>query len=270
MIVENNWITTNIKEKAVNNALDFKVTINPYPYQKKSFAEAANAVATKIAALNKPIYIAYSGGIDSEYVVRTFMRNNIAFKTVTVDTGGNKYELEYVDRFLYEFPTVINEKIDLTNPREFMKNYIDVFKTFNTLATGSIGYIEAAKYVKKNNGILIIGEHFIGSNNKTNGNIMVETNEWDHYIDFFVDDKLVVPFFMYDLSIVESYISKFDNTKVEYFKEKLYSIPFRPKFHIRFNDSKIAKVIEAMNSKTRKTGKKGHSVTKQALLNAIK
>lgn len=270
MIVENNWITTNIKEKAANNNLDFKATITPYPYQKMSFSEASDAVAKKIAALNKPIYIGLSGGIDSEYVVRTFIKNNIPFKTVTVVTDGNKYELEYVDRFLYEFPTVVNEKIDLTDSKKFIEMYINIFKTFNTLVIGSIAYLEAAKYVKQNNGIFVMAEHFIGPNNKTNGNIMVETNEWDHYVDYFVDDNLLVSFFMYDLSIVESYVSKFDKTKVEYFKEKLYSIPFRPKFYPRFNNKNFSKIFDAVRSKIKINGKKNHTMSKQSMLNIIK
>ena len=243
MIVENNWLTTNIKQRAANINLDFKLTINPYPYQKMSFAEASENVAKKIAKLNKPIYVGYSGGIDSEYVVKTFMKCNIPFKTVTVETGGNRYEKQYVDRFLYEFPSVVNEKVDLTNPKQFMTKCIDIFKTFNILALGSIPQLEAASYVKQKNGILIVGEHFIGENNKTNGNIMAETNEWDFYCDFFVDDNLVVPFFMYDLSIVDSYVSTFDNTKVEYFKEKLYSIPFRPKFYNHFINKKFVTLL---------------------------
>jgi hypothetical protein len=270
MITENNWITTNIKQRGANTNLDFKVTMTPYPYQKMSFTEASDAVAKKIAALNKPIYIGFSGGMDSEYVVRTFMKNNIPFKTVTVSTGGNGYEQQYVDRFLYEFPAIVNEKIDLTNPKKFMNRCVEVFKTYNTLALGSIGQIEAAKYAKQKGGIFIIGEHFIGQNNKANGNIMVEANEWDFYCDYFVDDNLVVPFFMYDINIVESYVSKFDNTKVEYFKEKIYSIPFRPKFYNHFINKKFGKVFDEMKAKMKPVGKKDFTVTKQVLLNIIK
>lgn len=268
MLIENNWISTNIKEKAANNDLDFKVTINPYPYQKMSFSEASDAVANKIAALNKPIYIGYSGGIDSEYVVKTFMKNNIPFKTVTVDVGGNKLDLEYVNRFLYEFPTIVNEKIKIV-PKQFVKKTIDIYKKYNVLVIGSVSPLEAANYVKQQGGILVVGDHLIGENNKTNGDLSIQLNEWDFYYDFFVGDDLVVPFFTYDLSIAESYISKLDNTKVEYFKEKLYSIPFRPKFYTNFINNKINKVFNQIQIKSKSSGKKTFITTKKIFLNKI-
>jgi len=72
MIIENNWLVTNIKSRLQDSFLEFDVSITNYPYSVVSFETACNNVAKKIQNLNKPIYIGYNGGADSEFVVRLF------------------------------------------------------------------------------------------------------------------------------------------------------------------------------------------------------
>lgn len=269
MIVENNWLTTNIKEKAINNDLDLIATFNPYSYTKTSFDMACKNVCDKIVALDKPIYVGFSGGIDSEFVVRTFIKHNIPFTAVSVNTGTNRYEWLYIQKLFREYPNLTKILLDVSEPKAFFQKLINICKAFNTPALGSIGSIEAAQYVKSQNGIFVIAEHFISTKYDNSGIIMVETSEWDHYYDVLVDDNLVIPFFMYDLPIVESYVSQFNNEKIGFFKSDLYSLPFRPKFYHNFENKNMLNVYNAIVSKLRPTGNKSFVMTKEEFLGII-
>lgn len=249
MLVENNWITSNVVEKSNNNRLDFRVTINPYTYKKVSFQQASEDVAVKIESLGRPIYIAFSGGADSEYVVRTFNRLGIPFKAITVNTTGNLYELAYAKRVYDEFPNIEKEILDLTNPKEFLKGYIDIVKTFGAAVINSVGSVEAMKYVKSKNGLLVTGDSFLGYGFDKNGIKKLDVCEWDFYGDW-IDPNLVAPFFFYDLPMTNSFTSLFDNSDNEQFKSSLFSTIWRPKFKTHFLDSKIYDVINTINKST--------------------
>jgi hypothetical protein len=235
MIVENNWLTTNIKERLTNKNLDFDVTITPYPFTKMKFIQACEATAMKIAAMGKPIYVAFSGGADSEYVIRLFKSLNIPFTALTVKTPGNDYELMYTDLVYEEFPDIQKSYIDISQPKIFIKKYLDLLKTTKVKAINSIALIECAKYAKENGGIVVSADHLgdVGYN-KSTGIMLAGFSEWDYYADIVVDDNILVPFFQYDLSIVDSMVNLFDKSTSEKFKSNLYQTIFRPKFRQHF------------------------------------
>ena len=177
MITENNWLQTNIKEKSMNNSIDYRAKISKYVYEKLSFNDAAENAASKILNLDVPIYIAFSGAADSEYVVRLFHKMSIPFTCVTVITSGNKYELEYAYYIYRKFPDIKKIFIDISNPKDFISRYKEIVQTFNTSAINSVGAVEAARYVKQQQGIMITGDHFIGYNYDENQFPNVEISE---------------------------------------------------------------------------------------------
>jgi hypothetical protein len=270
MIVENNWLTTNIKERLINKNIDFDVTITPYSFTKMKFIEACEATAIKIAAMNKSIYIAFSGGADSEYVVRLFKRLNIPFTAVTVKTPGNEYELMYVDLVYEEFPDIQKTYIDISQPKIFIKKYLDLLKTTNVKALNSIALIECAKYAQENGGIIVSADHLgdVGYN-KSTGIMLAGFSEWDYYTDIIVDDNILIPFFQYDLSIVNSMVNLFDKSTSEKFKSNLYQTIFRPKFRQHF-DRKINNVLLRINEKKKTQPKSQVTYTKKQFLELIK
>ena len=121
MIIENNWLVTNIKSRLQDSFLEFDVSITNYPYSVVSFETACNNVAKKIQNLNKPIYIGYSGGADSEFVVRLFNTLNIPFTSITVKGPGNFYEYEYASYLYKELPE-INKHIIEISERDYVTN----------------------------------------------------------------------------------------------------------------------------------------------------
>lgn len=268
MIVENNWLTTNIKDRVDNKNIDFSVVITPYPFEKKSFASASEATALKIAALGKPIYIAFSGGADSEYVVRLFKKLNIPFTALTVRTPGNEYELMYADLLYDSNPDIQKIYIDL-DFKSYLKKYIETIKITRVTAINSIPLIECAKYAKNNGGIVISGDYLGDCGyNKTTGIMLAGFSEWDFYVDIFVDENVLVPFFHYDLSIVESMVSLFDKSKIEVFKSNLYKTIIRPKFKYHFG-TKFGKGVEKINTKIKNSPKSQVLFTKKQFLELI-
>lgn len=271
MIVENNWLTTNIKDRVDNKNIDFSVNITPYSYEKTDFKTACISAANKIAALNRPIYISLSGGADSEYVVRVFKQLNIPFTALTVETYGNYYELMYANLLYKEFPEINKVYIDLKDRKEYLKKYIRVVKTTKTLAVNSIPLLVAAEYVKaqNNNGILISGDHSGECGyNKTTGIMLVGYNEWDYYTDIFVDDNMLIPFYQYDLNIVNSMVEKFGKMTYEEYKQMMYGTLFRPKFNYHFKRG-FNDVIEVIRNKIKNSPKSQVTFNKNQFLSMI-
>lgn len=269
MIVENDWLTTNIKEKAKNNTLDFSIKIKSYDYQKVSFDVACANLCNKIISINKDIFVGFSGGIDSEFVVRKLMKHNIPFTAIVARTCTNRYEMMYAENFFRENPNINKIILDISNPKLFFEKYIDICKTFNVAAVGSVGAIESAKFAKQQNGIFILGEHLIGTKHDLNNTLMIESAEWDHYYDVLVGGETVLPFFTYDLPIVQSYVSEFNSFSHDTFKSSLYSLPFRPKFKYTFENIRLYDVFLNINRRLKNSGKSVVEMTKDKLLSDI-
>jgi hypothetical protein len=181
--------------------------------------------------MNKPIYVAYSGGMDSEFVITQFKKYNIPFTAITTLIRGNWIELQYAKHYYDKNPDI--QKVILrtiVEYRDFFEKFRTLSKKFNTAAVNSVQILECAEYVKAQNGIMVIGDHLMGSGYNPVDNVMlVGTSEWDHYYDT-IDENLVVPFYYYDLPITEAFVSQFNTMDFDYFKEYMYEgICYRPK-----------------------------------------
>ncbi len=64
--------------------------------------EVAKLIGQKAAALNRPIYVCLSGGMDSEVVVKSFLRAKVPFTAITFRFHGglNAHEIRFVTRFI--------------------------------------------------------------------------------------------------------------------------------------------------------------------------
>ena len=90
---ENNWFTTNLKNRSLENLCDFQVNIQPYIFKKGIFKEEAKRVAHELVESFDNLYIAYSGGLDSEFVLKIFYEEGLPITPILVDTPFNQYEL---------------------------------------------------------------------------------------------------------------------------------------------------------------------------------
>lgn len=104
----------------------FQLNFNPVTRPVQHWVDELLATARLIAdSTDKPLYLCLSGGIDSEVMARTFIKQNIPFKALIVDNGHNSHDT----RFAWDFCQVNNietvkKSIDLTNlHKKFYKKY---------------------------------------------------------------------------------------------------------------------------------------------------
>ena len=68
---------------------NFHITLNPYPFRAMSVTAAADHAAQMIHSLYPNLWLAMSGGLDSEFVADVLLRNNIPFTPVIVQDPVN-------------------------------------------------------------------------------------------------------------------------------------------------------------------------------------
>ena len=68
MYSHNSWFQTNVKLHSIGEQ-EFRVDITPYKFKPLDFNSAAKMTAELIYGKYKNIYLAYSGGLDSEFVL---------------------------------------------------------------------------------------------------------------------------------------------------------------------------------------------------------
>jgi hypothetical protein len=242
MNTKNNWLTTSLKNRTAENLCDFTITINPYKFEIDTFQNNSIRLAKELVDTYSPLYLFYSGGMDSEYILKLFLDNNLPITPVLVVTPFNKSELTYAVNFLKTHnirPYIIEYKKD------------EVFKIMKDVAysrgyysfTESIIY-HACDIISSKGGTVIsgCGEPLLGINYK---NDKIQIFEYDFYIANHLGNH-VGGFWLYDLSLYYSYLTeadfKYDSQTT---KSKLYNLPVRPKiewtseFYQEFHKSKL-------------------------------
>ena len=218
MATENNWLTTNIKD--IHKP--FSVLINNPEYEIMSFEEASKIVVEKISKKYNNIYIPLSGGMDSEYVLNCFVKNNVNVTPIIINSTGNKEESSYAFAKCKEYditPVVIYKK-----EIELFKCYVDeIYKKINGPGYNSTFALIATKYSKTMCGISVIGEHGYDG-----------VNEWDFYNDAILGEEASINFFMYTPEIFYAMKRAYNNEPHQQFKSKLYGIPNRPKMTYKY------------------------------------
>lgn len=72
------------------------------PVQKLSFNDAADYTAKAIAERYDNLHVCLSGGLDSEFICKVLLRNNIPFTPVVVNTMWSEMEMWYTYKFCNE------------------------------------------------------------------------------------------------------------------------------------------------------------------------
>lgn len=176
---------------------------------------------------DRPLYLALSGGLDSELVANTFVRNNIPFVPLIFNLGTvNGFESWYAEYWCHQHgltPLRIN-----VTPDEYtsiVKKYLKVIK--NTHQTGIVAYLYLADYVRGLGGYYVSG---VGDINQ-DGNRFY-TNIVDFSLDVWRPGQHPTGFFMYTPELALNYIKKFDpNVDEQYNKLSFYQVAPRPKFN---------------------------------------
>ena len=262
MATENDWMTCNLDKRLNDPFVDFKVIFNPAKFKKISFEQASIEVANKIANKYDNLYVSLSGGLDSEYIMLTLYNLKIPFKPIIVLIDeANSLESQYAFYMCKKLniePIVLKISEDLFV--EAFKKYI--FDTLNGEGNNTTQLIIAGKYVEKQNGTLLTGEHVIDDDKYIT---KASINEWDFYQDYLLKIPCV-GLLNYTPEIVYSIVNAFDGTEIQHFKCRLFGINFRPKIKAQFTEQTLIKFKNYWGSKPRPIYSEVLGTKKQFLL----
>jgi len=241
----NNWITSNVSQRLTNPLAKLKLDMKVPLFEQRNFHECASEAAQLIAKTHDNIYVALSGGMDSEYIVRTFHKNNVPFTPIILECG-NEIERRYAFKVCEELrlsPVVLH----LSEEDMVDKFYESIHKKLNGVGYHATLVLAIAEYVYSKRGVLVTGDGFFGDGDE----LVTDTefalyNEWDDYIDSLVDIDNI-GFFLYTPQLLYSMFPK-TYTAWNIIKTELYGIEYRRKMRPRYRDDTLNK-LHSINSK---------------------
>lgn len=193
MLVKNNWINSNIKDKVVDKESLFKVKIKPYRFIPNNFSEAVTEAILDIKKYDN-LYLGLSGGIDSEFIARSFIKDKVAFTPIIGVSTFNKNEVKYAYAICKELN--IKPIIIYINEQEILECFYNkIIKIFNGNGIHTIVNVILSNYVIKKKGIFVSGHNIIGGNK--NNKSFAGIGEFEFYSDLIFNDTFELPFFFY-------------------------------------------------------------------------
>jgi len=237
---KNNYQSIGFGEKGLrsrNKTTDdmFVYLTKPCERMPLTFQEEANIVANEILSRYNNIFIAMSGGLDSEFVATTFYNNGIPFKPVIFKWTDKHLNVDVdiwwaqkwcEDRNIY--PLIIS-----ISWKDWLVKLHNRMLTMRTRSIPNIFLTYIADVIKnEHKGVLITGDgepsfDFISQ--------YIIDNEWCYILELW-DPIHPSLFFRWSAEFLYSYINEYDineslsNTnKLINFKSKLYNLPARPK-----------------------------------------
>jgi hypothetical protein len=241
MLTKNNWLSTNLKDR-VNGLCEFEIEIIPYEFTSINFIENSKRLAYKLTEQYDNLYIAYSGGLDSEFVLKTFVENKLPITPILVSTPFNQIELRYATNFCEQLH-IQPEIITFTGEEFIEKLRIKTHERNMFALLGGLPLVIADMI----DGKLITGygepfwtvhhyERMIDCIDYPN----LEFCEYDFYLDDY-DSSHPSGFFSYDISVFYSMIKELDyNLSFSEAKAKLYKLEHRNKMFWRQDFQSIA------------------------------
>jgi hypothetical protein len=244
MATLNNWMKSNLAERITNKRVDFSVDLNVYFFNRFDIQAASSYTAGVIAnncGNNGKLYLALSGGADSDYVLHTMVRCGIPVIPIIIVTSGNTMESAYAFHSCRKFaidPIVI----ELTDEQFLRIYYDDILSKLNSAGVYSTPGLVACRYAADHNGTLIIGEHMIDYD--SNG-IFAGLNEWDFTNEALVGEQYNIPFFNYTVELSYAMVEAIEDLPIDEWKCKHYGIDFRPIIPYNFSD-KTKEIIQKL------------------------
>jgi hypothetical protein len=232
MITSNNWLKSNILEYVRSSTVDFKVWFDLYPFKIMSFREATDLTVQSIAKdfWGRPLYIALSGGADSEYVFRSFVRSNVPITPIIIETPMNITELQYASRVLRELnikPIVIK-----VSESELTRYFLETIHTkLKSMALNSSYSLIATQHVNSVGGVMVNGDHII------NDDGTIVCNEFEFFPNNVIY-KDCIGFYYYTLELCYAMVKQIKaNEPVADYKTRVYNTSWRPKFYPIYSDT---------------------------------
>jgi hypothetical protein len=248
MITKNNWLASNLADRASNPTVDFTLTIKPYPFKKMNFDSAVEMTVNEIAKKYTNLYLALSGGYDSEFVLRAFHKFNIPITPVIVC-----YCNEIENKFAYSACKdlgIIPVTITLTDD-QFL-NYLKekVFNPFNGSGYNATHVMFAAEYAEQHRGTLITGVNWIGAADPIKiADDYASAHEWDHYTYYEYPLVNKIDFFLYTIELMYSMFPETDDGFWPAYKQKLFNIEYREKVRAKYTPPVISEMRKILGNK---------------------
>lgn len=90
-----NWLIHNLKNRTRENGLPLKVEFNFSPFSAGTFKEEARKVCVELyEKYGDKLFLAFSGGSDSEFILQTFLELNLPITPVIVSCPFNQFDIE--------------------------------------------------------------------------------------------------------------------------------------------------------------------------------
>lgn len=218
------WFSVKVTED------DFQLKFNRRAHTLyQNFDEAADEAAKLLHSewFDKPLFLALSGGVDSECVAETLRRNKILFTPIIVKiTGVNDLETWYAEYWCYK--NCITPVVLTYTPVEFAEQTVKFFPNLLQVKCHNLTAILIVyEYAKNNNGYGLY----------SGGDINFDLDRKEFFcasLDFIsnlVDaGKNPTSFFMYTPELALSYVNQFVVFRDEqYNKLAFYNVSPRPK-----------------------------------------
>lgn len=240
MLTKNNWLHTNLSERFVDKLVEFNIDINPYPFKDMLFQDAADYTCREISKGYECLYLALSGGMDSEFVLRCFNRNGIDIHPIIV-VCGNLIENEYAFKVCIELgitPTII----EITE-EQFVEFYDEhICKKLNGVGYNSTQALFVAEMVEQLGGTMITGNHFMGDGDSMiTDSVYLTSNEWDFYAEYCFEGCNVIDFYLYTPEIVYASMPRELITWNRY-KQQILQIEYRNKMKPVYSETTMSKL----------------------------
>ena len=235
METKNNWVVANLDQRLDNPELDFSVTLFPYEFEETDFETAAKNVALELGEKHKDLYLALSGGLDSEFILRLFLGLGIKITPIIVSHYSNQDELAYAFSACQDCgvkPVFLEP-----NHQKTFSTYNDlIFKKLNGSSIYSIFAVIAAEYAANQGGVLMTGGNVFGEQGDSID--FFTLSEFDFYYSIFYPELIHISPLMYTPQIVEAFSRDLRDDWALH-KARLFNIKRRNKMTPVYNDSML-------------------------------
>jgi hypothetical protein len=229
---KNNWLSHNLKKRTAHNKIPFDVEFNFYPFKVESFEVETKKLCQEIYDMyGKNLYLAFSGGSDSEFILKNFIELGIPITPVIVSCPYNQEDikagLSYCKKHDLK-PEILNygeEFLDLALEKIYNNGFFSLIGS-----TPLFVYDEVSRV----GGKVINGQGepapITIKNKETKFGSAIILYEFEYYLDCYAKDEQPASFFVHKQEVFYTYIKEIDRTlTVEEAKCKLYKIENRKK-----------------------------------------
>jgi hypothetical protein len=246
MLCRDNWIDISwdglTKRKQKEN---LRVAFNQKANKIIPFDQACDQIAQEIYSQHKNLYVALSGGCDSENVANAFYRNNIPF-TPLILVYDNVEDKEQVKESSYAIEWCKKNKVEpwIVHSQNFIgsveerASFLDIRPR---LFFGNITSLMLSTHMKDRAGTLVTGyqlEYYPDHEQMTYlepqlgdyvGFVMEET---DQYLEAMCPDQHPWGFHYWNPDILAAFVNEWNTgMTMQENKANIYKVPYRPKMN---------------------------------------